>query len=1266
MKQSILKRILILAVMMMTVGSFTSCKDYDDDIDNLKKENTQQDKQLQELTKNLEAHVANLKSLIKGLEDKLVEANKKIEENKKKGEINADQIAKALIRIKANEDMIASLKVKVADLETELGKLKALHKKDIAEIREELKKVKARIDALEKFVKEQTKKNTEFQKALDKLQEDLAKCATKEELNAAIKNFNKKIDDLDKKYKGITDALDKKIDDLESNMNKKFAEQKAEYEKLIEDLRKEYKEAIKDFVTKEQVLKYLEKYTTTEELLKLLEKKLDVATFNEFKKLYKKDKEAFNQKITELQNKDKELDDAINALAKKTDEELAKKVDKDSLAKTLENYATIEYVDDEIDLVQNEVDGLKDRVKTIEDNYASKQQLKDSIASLRQEVVDEVKRLDRRIDELKNDVEYYFELITQNIAKQYVNRITDMEFIPEHHVNGVPALEVNYVIYNKWKDVGTDKEKQVTTATYLQHNGSETKTARFNLNPASVTSQCIKSVKLEFIKSKNRTRSTSELPDMEKTPPLKLLSWKIEKGILIVNMVPNSKFYHYRLEKGEKEFVMFRVVITQNIEIEKPKRPDGETRMEGHMDNPIENPVLRSEYIMLDNEIVKVPKLHSLIEKDINEDFVGYKDLTDSKNKLRNASVIKKHNYISGPLDVSKLVDVYLVNEGTTDPVSKGQLYASNQKELDKYGFEIQYSILKKDVKTDQFVEGPLVTDLAHREVLGVSTNEFGTIDSKGILKWRNVSTYHSIGFTPIVQIMLVDKRSKNIVDVRYLPVRWYANDEYIDVLFSKEVDYDCKGMSFQVPVDMKELLPHIVKGSPLSSIAQLYRAFVAFGGYNKTTKVLEYRLFDTKGKVTTDMGKLEVTLDLAKNTLKGFWKLSPATNHKIFLEAMKNKDKFAIFKVKATMETRNQGGIAGGSCMQNTWVSFGLKLKVNFKPAKLAAGYFEPYWNGNGKSINVANEDKSFLVNPILISDPIYGKPHSQTCQILADILTGYNKKGKKITNILELSDQSPTASVWFEFDYDRMFKKAWKVKSTPAGQVLEHFTYGKTATITPEGIIQLAESSTPAGQAGSIGSYPAIMILYNLWSEGGLPIKAVANTCENLNFDLDHFLVRFVKPLDIQFNTKNLKNFEDFVAGGCTIDVSNVVTVKEAFGNAPKTIYKNGTMDAEYGAWYGVKQPEWALSETLCNLEVKNGNIVVGSNLNKKLKDFSAWFELKLSSDGRKLTFHNKSGVALQKPFKLKVPISVETKWGHAESSKSYAIIEVNLGKK
>lgn len=1264
MKQSILKRILILAVMMMTVGSFTSCKDYDDDIDNLKKENTQQDKQLQELTKNLEAHVANLKSLIKGLEDKLVEANKKIEENKKKGEINAEQIAKALIRIKANEDMIASLKVKVADLETELGKLKALHKKDIAEIREELKKVKARIDALEKFVKEQTKKNTEFQKALDKLQEDLAKCATKEELNAAVKEFNKKIDDLDKKYKGITDALDKKIDDLQADMDKKFAKQKAEYEKLIEDLRKEYKEAIKDFVTKEQVLKYLEKYTTTEELLKLLEKKLDVATFNKFKELYEKDKEAFNQKITELQNKDKELDKAIKALAKKTDEELAKKVDKDSLAKTLENYATIEYVDDEIELVQNDVDDLTDRVKFIEDNYASKQQLQDSIASLRQEVVDEVKRLDERIDDLEDnldDLEYYIDVLSMNIAKQYENRITDMEFIPEYHVNGIPAMEVNYVVYNRWKDVGTVNEKQETSALYLQHNGSETKTARFNLNPASVTPQCIKSIKLEFVKSKNRTRSTSSLPDMEENPPLNLLSWKIEKGILIVNMVPNSRFYHYRLEKGEKEFVMFRVVITQNIEIEKPPK-----RTKKSIDNPLENPVLRSEYIMLDNEIVKVPKLHSLVYKDKNEDFVGYKDLTDSKNKLLNASVIKKHNYLSGPLDVSKLVNVYLVNQGTTEPVSKGQLYAANQEELDKYGLEIQYSILKKTVKTDQFKEGPLVTDYAHREELSVATDAFGTIDSKGILKWRNVSTYHSIGFTPIVQIRLVDKKSKNIVDVRYLPVRWYANDEIIDVLFSKEVDYDCNGMSFQVPVDMKELLPHIVKGGSLSSIYQLYNAFVAFGGFNKTTKVLEYRLFDTKGKVATDMGKLEVTLDLAKNTLKGFWKLSPATNHKIFLEAMKNKGKFAEFKVMAKMETRNQGGIAGGSCMQNTWVSFGLKLKVNFKPAKLAAGYFEPYWNGNGKSINVANEDKSFLVNPILISDATYGKPHFQTCQILADILTGYNKNGKKITDILQLSDQSPTASVWFEFDYDRMFKKAWKVKSTPAGQVLEHFTYGATATITPEGIIQLAETSTPAGQAGSNGTYPAILVLYNIWSQGGLPIKVVANTCENLNFDLDHFLVKFVKPLDIQFNTKDLKNFEDFVAGGCTIDVSNVVTVKEAFGNAPKTIYKNGTMDAEYGAWYGVKQPVWELSETLCNLELKNGNIVVGTSLNKKLKDFSSWFELKLSTDGRKLTFHNKSGVALQKPFKLKVPISVKTKWGHAESSKSYAIIEVNLGKK
>lgn len=218
MRKKILSTLLMGALVTASMSTFTSCKDYDDDINNLQ---TQIDAltPLKTVKTELQTEIANLKKQLEAKDAQLQESITKLQTA---GEAQAKQITEKVTKLAAD---VSGLEARVKTAEEALSKVnKALEGKAS---KDELKELAGKVAAVESSLVEHLKQIKDLKAGLDDVktaQEGLK--ADIDEQKAALEGYKTRLEALEKQgvseadFKKIYDKIDEAKKALEDRLSK--------------------------------------------------------------------------------------------------------------------------------------------------------------------------------------------------------------------------------------------------------------------------------------------------------------------------------------------------------------------------------------------------------------------------------------------------------------------------------------------------------------------------------------------------------------------------------------------------------------------------------------------------------------------------------------------------------------------------------------------------------------------------------------------------------------------------------------------------------------------------------------------------------------------------------------------------------------------------------------------------------------------------------------------------------------------------------------
>lgn len=218
MRKKILSTLLMGALVTASMSTFTSCKDYDDDINNLQ---TQIDAltPLKTVKTELQTEIANLKKQLEAKDAQLQESITKLQTA---GEAQAKQITEKVTKLAAD---VSGLEARVKTAEEALSKVnKALEGKAS---KDELKELAGKVAAVESSLVEPLKQIKDLKAGLEDVktaQEGLK--ADIDEQKAALEGYKTRLEALEKQgvseadFKKIYDKIDEAKKALEDRLSK--------------------------------------------------------------------------------------------------------------------------------------------------------------------------------------------------------------------------------------------------------------------------------------------------------------------------------------------------------------------------------------------------------------------------------------------------------------------------------------------------------------------------------------------------------------------------------------------------------------------------------------------------------------------------------------------------------------------------------------------------------------------------------------------------------------------------------------------------------------------------------------------------------------------------------------------------------------------------------------------------------------------------------------------------------------------------------------
>lgn len=396
MKKKFYNGMLIVAMLLATVGSYVSCKDYDEDAyaDMLGKNS-----KLEEL---INEQIDILNEQIDALEQAQKECKENCEAWKQEITIWQQYVENNYVTVEEYNKHIAEYTAFVAENQAQHDALS----KQIEDAKSEMKAADEALKA-------------EMQAELLKVQNDL---------NTKIASLQTQLDELAKTVADNKAELEKAIADNKAELEKAIAENKAELKKMIEDEIAKLEERVKANETaiadiKSDISNLKDRVSTVETLLNKTVKEVEVAytlakndsiridaletAYENLKEQHKNDNDKLVAKIDSICNELNTIKESVNEAI-----ELANK--------NLE--LANEYTDERIEEVMNEIDSINTTLADLEAAYqAADAKLQDQIDAM-QDLLDSVmKRVKENANQIKKLIDQYNKV--DESLKQFITGI---------------------------------------------------------------------------------------------------------------------------------------------------------------------------------------------------------------------------------------------------------------------------------------------------------------------------------------------------------------------------------------------------------------------------------------------------------------------------------------------------------------------------------------------------------------------------------------------------------------------------------------------------------------------------------------------------------------------------------------------------------------------------------------------------------------------------------------------------------------------------
>ena len=1212
MKRKFISALLFGAVIATSTGTFVSCKDYDDDIT--------------ELRNQIASNATDLASL---KDEKISEMEKQIAKlDAQAKELDAayksaDEALRAAIA-KAQGDAVDAAKA-YADIQAEQARVAAIE--DARKMVEEAKNgLQAGIDAANAKIAEQGNTISSLTDAVSKLEAaniaaqaraDEAYNLANEAKNMAQQNASD-IAGLNNKLTAISESMLEVKTQLEDQLTLlngqvagllSTAEQQAasisSLETQLNNLKESNDKALAELSGKDAELQKLIEDNNTainnrldKEVADL--KKLAADNLTEAKAYADAISAAVSGQISDINTSISELEKAY----KDADEQLQKNID-----------ALKEDLQKQIDALKDKNDTQDQRIKELEDllNALEGGDIK--------AFAEKVGKMDDAIKTLQNDIKD----INDNLIFE-AKRLKGLVFAPTTFVDGIECIKFATLQYRDWGSNLEADAAPVNNKTYVIDDAEHTE--QYLVNPKNASLGDI--VKLEFVSnSATNTRAVAAQAPIAVTE----MPTSIVNGVMTLKLKKTTT-ESFGMDRNKFTIVALKATLSDKFVKEGEEKAevysDWARLYESSVTPYIHNTTAKDNAgkrleDAIRNIVIPATDGGSSTEQENYSHFWNYSTVYNNSGKTTELDRTYNYRHIAKEVLYTESLDLYSLVEVCDK--------AGNVYDLSKYGLGFEFNLMDYKLKNDN-----ATADATNQKHFAKLTD--GHILTSTARDNTTEKNRDAIGKEPMVQVVLADTSDaahKKVVDVRYFKIQWVDEskvEEYGPLADPFTAQYVCNGSVDQRILEEK--------------VNAIYTKYNMTRSEFHNSYDLNTSLFATLAAAkagtpsTATLGTITDEADWADpgqtHNLK--WNINTTDNHATQAE------------YEAGKKTVTAYGYFQSKTNPNSRIVFSLTLNLNIPQMGYADGMGkdQTLWKNGARN-----------VNPQLYSDDTYGNVNYKTTMILGSLLKGYIKNGQTPGAIGDLVNDITEESE-FVFDGSKIddLVKAVNTKHNVTTTALDwtisadgltlKYNNEAAATLDAAGNIQLTESEN--GQTGSVPTEGA-KLLVGVYA----PVKLAGSWC-GFNDNIDAYNVNFLTPLKLTSSFKEVA-VKDIASGGSSsAALTGTIEIKEAFVSNPKVVWNNAssqTKDNVRMPWYGMntsKPVVYDVNNAKTNIQ-KNGTI--GNDCNVKLSDIK-------NADGTpkysvsvtnpytkdvKVNFHNLSGNAIGQEFKISIPVTVETKW-------------------
>lgn len=857
-----------------------------------------------------------------------------------------------------------------------------------------------------------------------------------------------------------------------------------------------------------------------------------------------------------------------------------------------------------------DIENIEKRVSAAEEAISELQNSLSDYATVTS--VDELeKALQKQIDELNNLISGEGGLNDNiNTLTVFVEKLLNsISLVPDLYVGGIEAIEFRILNYTPVVP-GTSGEASVLGAPVVNVDNGQT-TATYRLNPSSVKEENIDAENIDFVAATAEVRAV-----LDNSPVAFNGIESFKNGLMTVKL---KKTTTESLDLGNNK--------TYIVALKVPRFNKDNTTTDIYSEN---------------SRLVQTtfrPRIAKLAWNASDAQH-HYADSTSIwKSKVDNNELVTTEVYYNETKNLAELVTGCYLNGA-----DKHTQITSD--ELKKYGIAFRFAIPSKTYNT----AAPNGTD----------QQKFATVTPEGVISSKLpdgvTNNMACVGKEPIVRIMLCDTVNNNLLDERYMKIKW-SQKMLDDVTLDDKADnfvLGCNDVKAEMTWDWlitKVYAKVQAEGLDQATFEKIYPA-----------DKIEWNAKNTNEGTVKDILEFKTTTNENGDALAVTWVLSPD-----FIGNVTNeKDQKKVFKkeiiFKSTMPAQYPD-------LKMEWT-----ITITLPELPAIAGYFDTYW---------FEKYNTYDVLPVQ-----YGTPAQTEAQVVyRNNLTsafGYTSEWGKGNNFF-IKNMTECGSWDLQFSVVQEHISGYSVLNKNLddaginnddfnGYMLNNGSYVSARLKWKNGRTQ------SWGTSYDTESTPYLFVPRNredAWNlinplaqadEKGIPArthdkKINMSVWAKINGHnkvlVKKYDVCLIAPIRVDAVSKG--GFEEGLVNGSTVDAGKLVSITDFRGYAvAQTAIGNPTEFEKYAVqlwkYYDVKSIFFDLSKAKYTLAVNGGSVVANNDLSyadamtaAKLSELTnKAVNLSLSQSGNNITFKNNGGSNVEEMFYVYVPVTVEYAYG------------------